>query len=139
MTRADRFDRLDVNGSPHGQRWRGAGSPRRALRPCERTELERCPVFGKRKHRLEQSLHGAGDQQTHKDPEKLTPSTAICTPTRTGRMLSCRRRTQRHPDADLAALSLDDPVHQVERRERGRDQDQCGNGVKNCWSLSMSS
>ena len=39
------------------------------------------------------------------------------------------RNAERHPDPDLAALGLDDPVDQVERSERGGEQDECRQGV----------
>ena len=42
-----------------------------------------------------------------------------------GRIASCRRDAECHPDADLAALSFDDPVDQVERGERGGEEDEC--------------
>ena len=53
-----------------------------------------------------------------------TPSSVTSTPTSRGRIGSTRRGAECHADADLAALRFDDPGDEVERRERGTEEDQ---------------
>ena len=71
----------------------------------------------------------------------MVPRIATCAPImqRPDRELSSWH-AQGHSDADLSALGFDDSTDQIECREGGSSQHECGQvHSRSCWSLSMSS
>jgi hypothetical protein len=126
VTGADRLDRLDAQRSPD-----------RECACCDRDRdpehggpevhvvLERCAVFGKRQERFEEVPEGVAHEEPDAESGDRAEDGDLDADEHGADRELWPRDTERHPDADLAALSLHDPVDQVERGKRCGEQHEC--------------
>ena len=124
---SDGLDWFDPQRPPHRER---AGRDRNHDPECcglgVDAELERCAVFGERPDRLEE----VPERVTHDEPDPETGDGAkdcdLCADhERPDRELSSWH-AQGHSDTDLSALGFDDSTDQIECREGGSSQHECG-------------
>ena len=125
VTGADRLDRLDAQRPPDRQ---SAGCDRNRDpehgRPEIHVVLERRAVFWERQERLEEVPEGVADDDTDAEAGDRAQDGDLDADEHGADRELWPWDAERHPDADLAALGLHDPVDQVERGERRGEQHQ---------------
>ena len=86
-------------------------------------------MFGERQERLEEVPEGVAHEEPDAEAGDRAEDGDLDADEHGADRELWPRDAERHPDADLAALGLHDPVDQVERGERRREQHECRQGI----------
>ena len=126
---ADRLDRGDGHGAPDREHPASTGSTTAAPLQHEQPGREGRARTRQREVVPEQALDQLGQADADRHREQRPQHADLQTERERPEREHARRGAECHADPDLAALRLDDPADEVERRQRGAEDQQDREGA----------